>query len=75
MILLAYQWLRKIINACGDEISLSLKSERCFVLSEIVIEMDCEDLEKKVAEEYVLKTRKCLKYLKELEAMATFYYY
>jgi len=46
MALVLYLQLRKTINACGNIISISLKAEVCFVLSEICIQADCEELEK-----------------------------
>lgn len=66
-----YLKLRKIVNARGNTISISLKVEICFVFSEIGIEADCEELERKIADDYILKTKKCLKKMAELEAITT----
>lgn len=45
MALSVYLQLKKILNACGNIISISLKVETCFVLSEIGIQADHEELE------------------------------
>lgn len=46
MALFVYLQLRKIINACGNIISISLEIQIRFVLSETGIQADCEQLEK-----------------------------
>lgn len=49
MALSVYLQLKKIINACGNIISISLTVEIRFVLSEIGIQAECEELEKETS--------------------------